>query len=66
MGGKVSTFRKELLPYVVIIGDKEMENRTVSIRIRNGVQVNDIPLDNFVDSCVQLNQNRILELQETF
>lgn len=66
MGGKVSTFRKELLPYVVIIGDKEMENRTVSIRIRNGVQVNDIPLDNFVDACVQLNQNRILELQEKF
>ncbi len=66
MGGKVSAFRKELLPYVVIVGDKEVENRTVSIRTRNGVQINDIPLDAFVDACDELNRQRTLELRESF
>ena len=66
MGGKVSTFRKELLPYVVIVGDKEVENKTVSVRIRTGVQINDIPVDVFVNACVEMNEQRTLELQETF
>ena len=66
MGGKVSTFRKELLPYVVIVGDKEVENKTVSIRIRTGVQINDIPVDVFVNACALMNEQRTLELQETF
>lgn len=66
MGGKVSAFRKELLPYIVIVGDKEVENRTVSIRVRSGVQINDIPLDVFVDACDRVNKERTLELLETF
>lgn len=66
MGGKVSVFRKELLPYIVIVGDKEVENKTVSIRVRTGVQINDIPVDVFVNACAQMNEQRTLELQETF
>lgn len=66
MGGKVSTFRKELLPYIVIVGDKEVENRTVSIRARTGAQINDIPLEVFVNACAAMNAERTLALQEQF
>ena len=34
--------------YMVILGDGEIENRTVSLRARNGDQVSGIPLDTFV------------------
>jgi len=34
---------------MVILGDGEMENETVSLRARNGDQVADLPLQDFVD-----------------
>jgi threonyl-tRNA synthetase len=34
--------------YMVILGDGEVETRTVSLRARNGDQVSGIPLDEFL------------------
>jgi threonyl-tRNA synthetase len=48
IGKKIRTHRKMQPAYMVILGDGETENRTVSLRARNGDQVSDVPLDTFL------------------
>ncbi len=37
------------MPYMVIIGDKEVENNTVTIRLRNGKNLPAMPVSQFID-----------------
>jgi threonyl-tRNA synthetase len=48
IGKKIRTHRKMQPAYMVILGDDEAANTTVSIRNRKGDQVQGIPLDNFL------------------
>ena len=48
IGKKIRTHRKMQPAYMVILGDGEIESRSVSLRARNGDQVSGIPLDTFV------------------
>ena len=48
IGKKIRTHRKMQPPYLLIIGDEEVANNTVSLRGRNNVQRNGIPLADFV------------------
>ncbi|HJM54946.1 MAG TPA: threonine--tRNA ligase, partial [Poseidonia sp.] len=48
VGKKIRTHRKLQPAYMVILGDGEMDTKTVSLRARNGDQVADIPLDDFI------------------
>ena len=48
IGKKIRTHRKMQPAYMVILGDGEIEARSVSLRARNGDQVSGIPLDTFV------------------
>ena len=45
---KISAAQLEKIPYVLIIGDKEVETNTVSVRGRNGKQMNGISLESFL------------------
>jgi threonyl-tRNA synthetase len=62
MGGKVNKFRQDKVPYTLIIGDREAENGTVSVKIRGGRQAQDVPLDQFVKACAAMNETLALEL----
>lgn len=62
MNKKIKYFRNYRVPYVVVVGDNEVENNTVSVNIRGGKQMKDIPLDVFVSLCNKLNSTRALEL----
>lgn len=59
---KIKYFRNYRVPYVVVVGDNEVVNNTVSVNIRGGKQMKDIPLDAFVNLCNKLNSTRALEL----
>ena len=50
IGKKIRTHRKLHPAYMVILGDGEAENNTVSLRGRSGDQVADIPLADFVNN----------------
>ncbi|MHA1549928.1 MAG: threonine--tRNA ligase [Alphaproteobacteria bacterium] len=41
-----ATLRK--IPYMLIVGDKEMENKTVSLRTHDGKEENNLPLENVI------------------
>lgn len=66
MGPKIKQFRHEMLPYIIIVGDEEMNNQTISLRVRTGKQINNIPLDAFLAACHEMNKQRELDLRETF
>lgn len=60
---KIREAQLEKIPYMVIIGDKEFEAKTVSLRTRTGEQVNNLSLDGFCQSVLSEIQERKLELQ---
>lgn len=66
MGKKVNNFRKMKVPYVLILGDKEQSEATVSVKIRGGEQVNDISFNNFIETCKVLEEEKSLELLDKF
>lgn len=66
MGNKIKSFRKKLLPYIIIVGDKEIENNTISLRVRTGKQINDISLDSFISQCKKMVENHSIDLCEEF
>lgn len=48
MGAKIRDAQMRKIPYMIIVGDKEVEENTVSVRLRNGKQLNSLKLDEFV------------------
>jgi threonyl-tRNA synthetase len=48
LGFKVREAQVAKVPYMVVIGDKEMETNTVSVRYRTGENYNNLSIDNFI------------------
>jgi threonyl-tRNA synthetase len=66
MGNKIKSYRQELYPYILIVGDKEQEKGTISLRVRTGQKVNDISIDSFIKACMKMTVEHSLELCEEF
>lgn len=64
MNKKIKHFRNYKVPYVVVLGDNEVANRTVAVNIRGGKQLKDIPVEQFVSICTKLSETKALELVE--
>ena len=64
IGKKIRMHRKMRPAYMLILGEDEAANQTVSIRARNGDQCNGVPLDQFVSDLFAeiTNRERILGL----
>ena len=63
IGKKIRMHRKFRPAYMLIIGDSEIENRTVSVRARNGNQENGIKVEEFLKAIKNENYSRIKELK---
>ena len=48
MNAKIRDAQKQKIPYMLVLGDNEMNNTQVSIRVRDGSQQNNIPLNEFI------------------
>ena len=63
MNAKIKAFKNFKVPYVIVVGGQEAENRTVSINIRgSNQQLRNVPLDTFLDMCDIMNEEHSLEL----
>lgn len=49
IGYKIRQAQMEKLPYMLIVGDKEEEEETVSVRARKGVDMGAMSVDGFID-----------------
>ena len=52
IGAKIRQARLQRVPYMAIIGGREQENRTVSVRSRDEGDIGAMPLDTFVDKII--------------
>jgi threonyl-tRNA synthetase len=49
INSKIKAFQKHQVPYMIVVGAKEMESQTISIRTREGTKSFGVPLDSFFD-----------------
>ena len=64
IGYKIREAQSKKIPYMLVIGDKEAENGTVSVRTRSGGDKGAMALDAFIESVTQEISSRALELSE--
>jgi threonyl-tRNA synthetase len=62
IGKKIRMHRKMRPAYMLILGEEETANSTVSVRARNGDQSNGVPIDDFVAGIFAEITNRSPEL----
>jgi threonyl-tRNA synthetase len=62
MNNKIKKFKAYKDPYIIVLGDSEAANNTVSINIRGNKKLNNVPLDKFIGMCVKMNAEKPLEL----
>ncbi len=62
MGAKIRHQQLQKVPYMVVVGDTEVESKTVSIRRRSGEASHGTPLDDFVNGLAEEVAERRLEL----
>jgi threonyl-tRNA synthetase len=48
MGAKIRAAQVMKIPYMIVVGNKEIENDTVSVRMRDGRQENDVSRQAFI------------------
>ncbi len=65
MKTKIKGFKNYKDPYILVLGDNEAANNTVSINIRGNRQLNNVPLDEFLDLCDRMVEEHSLNLVET-
>ena len=66
IGYKIRESASLKTPYNIIIGENEKEQKTISLKIRGGVQLNDVKLDKFIEKLKELNNNKSLSLVTEF
>lgn len=63
MNEKIKRFRTLRDPYILVIGDKEVENGTVSVTVRGQKQqIHDLPLADFCAMCRKLQMEHLKDL----
>lgn len=62
MGNKIRKAQEQKIPYMIVLGGKEEESNTVSVRDRNGNQQNNITIDSFTKMIKDRILSKSLEL----
>lgn len=62
IGFKIRSAQLEKVPYMVLAGDKDIENGTISVRTRSGGDKGAMALDEFVEKIVAEVESKSLEL----
>lgn len=60
MNMKIREAQLAKIPYMLIVGDKEVENGTVSLRMRNGKDAGSMSFSDFIERLGALNKSREL------
>lgn len=64
IGYKIRQAQMEKVPFMLILGEKEAADNTISVRDRNGVQKNSMFIDDFISSVKKVNDTKSLNLWE--
>jgi threonyl-tRNA synthetase len=61
LGYKIREAQLQKVPYMLILGDKELESGTVSLRLNNGTEIKGMPFDQFKKQLLEEIKTRALE-----
>lgn len=64
MRTKIKEHRRMLIPYLLIVGDRDVEDGTVSVRLRTDEDMGAMPLGDFADMAQRLSDTHSMELFE--
>ena len=53
MNAKIRDAQKQKVPYMLIVGDQEMESDQVALRLRSGENPGPMPLEDFIEKAKQ-------------
>ena len=62
LGAKIRTAQLRKIPFMLIVGEKEAQSGTVSLRLRSGGDQGSVPLDAVIDQARRLTESRALTL----
>jgi threonyl-tRNA synthetase len=62
MNAKIRQAQLMKVPYMAVVGDNEMQNQSVALRMRSGDRKNDLPVDAFVELVQEKIRTRASEL----
>jgi threonyl-tRNA synthetase len=62
MNAKIRNAQLMKVPYMLVVGNKELEAGTVSLRVRDGSQENNIQLSDFIERAKDRISTRASEL----
>ena len=60
---KIRQAQLDKIPYMLVVGDREVAESTVSVRLRSGEQLASLPFDGFKESIREAIVNRVKELR---
>jgi len=63
MNPKIRQAQLEKIPYMVVVGDKEVESGSVAVRLRSGEQLPVQSLESFIETVTQIIASRSKELK---
>ena len=63
MGAKIRNAQNQKVPYMLIVGENEAKNGSVSLRLRNGEDRGEMPLSEFLSLAERVYRERSLELE---
>ena len=52
LGYKIREAQMQKIPYMLVVGDRDMENKTVSVRTRSGEDLGAMTMDAFLSKCL--------------
>ena len=64
MGYRIREAQLEKIPYMLIVGDKEITDGTVSVRARSGGDIGTMTLDDFLARAKEEVETRYIEKQK--
>jgi threonyl-tRNA synthetase len=63
MGGKIAAARERHIPWMLIMGDRDVESGSVSVRLRTDQDLGAMPVSQFIDMAVGQIERMALELE---
>ncbi|AAO44359.1 MAG: threonine--tRNA ligase [Tropheryma whipplei] len=64
---KIRSYVKEKIPFVLVAGDRDLTNRTVAIRFRDGTQISDLPIQKCFDGiCASIDRKKQIQTRIDF
>lgn len=62
LGNRIRKAQDMKIPYVVVLGDKEKENKSVNIRLRGGESLGEMSLEEFIKRAKEKIESKTLDL----